>query len=90
MDEYFRLFLVSIAVLMLNFPFGYWRSGVKKFSAKWFLAVHLPIPFVVGLRYLSGLGFQFYTYPFLVGAYFFGQWLGAKWRKRRGMQKKTE
>jgi hypothetical protein len=68
-----------IATLIVNLPFGYWRSSVKKFSPKWFLAVHLPIPFVIGFRFLFSLGFQLYTYPFLVGAFFTGQWIGGWW-----------
>ena len=41
--------LVSAAVLItaVNLPFGYWRAGVRKLSAPWFLAVHLPVLLVV-------------------------------------------
>ena len=28
--------LVSVAVYIINVPFGYWRGGVKRFSLKWF------------------------------------------------------
>ena len=41
---------VTFAVFFLNLPFGFWRAGVRKFSLPWFLAVHAPIPLVVGLR----------------------------------------
>lgn len=73
-----NLLYVAIIVLIINIPFGYWRKSVKKFSLQWILAVHVPVPFVIALRFLSGLGFQFITYPALVGAFFLGQLIGAK------------
>jgi hypothetical protein len=77
-----RLVLVALAVAVLNLPFGYWRQGTKKFSPAWFAFVHLPIPFVVLLRLKSGIGFGWYTYPVMVAAYFGGQFLGARHRRR--------
>lgn len=78
-----KLALVALAVFAFNLPFGFWRAGVRKFSPAWFLAVHLPVPMVIALRYLSGLGFQLYTYPVLVFAFFAGQFLGGRIRQRR-------
>ncbi len=81
-----HLILISILVFMLNVPFGYWRANVKKFSVQWFLAVHIPVPFIVALRLLSGIGFAWYTYIFLVGAFFLGHQFGSvvmKWVHRR-------
>lgn len=80
------LIWAAFSVLIFNLPFGYWRANVKKFSLQWVLAVHLPVPFVIALRLLSGLGFQFITYPVLVGAFFGGQILGRyffNYRKNR-------
>ncbi len=78
-----KLILITITVLLFNIPFGYWRAGVKKFSLQWFLAVHLPVPFIIVLRIYSGIGFAFYTYIFLVGAFFGGQQTGAFYRKKK-------
>jgi len=78
-----KLLYISLIVFAFNLPFGYWRINVRKFSLQWILAIHLPVPFVIGLRLLSGLGFQFITYPALVGGFFAGQFIGAKihsWR----------
>ena len=83
MNEYYNLAIVTLLTFIVNMPFGYWRASVKKFSWKWFLAVHLPIPLVVFMRFHFHLGFQFYTYPFLVGAFFFGQFVGAKYYLKR-------
>ena len=80
---YLKLFYVSIIILIFNIPFGYWRQSVRKFSLQWILAIHLPVPVIIALRFLSGLGFQFITYPALVGAFFLGQYIGAKIYKRR-------
>ncbi len=73
-----KITLVAIAVLLLNLPFGYWRSKVKKFSLQWFLAIHIPVPFVILLRIYSNIGFEIYTYPVLVGSFFLGQFIGAR------------
>ena len=72
------LLFISLAVLIFNLPFGYWRAHVKKFSLQWILAIHLPVPFVVALRIYTDIGFEFITYPILVTAFFAGQYLGKK------------
>ncbi len=71
-----NLWSVAALVLVLNLPFGYWRANVDKFSRQWFLAVHVPVPFVIALRILSGLGWHFSTFPVMIGAFFAGQYLG--------------
>ncbi len=71
-----NIWIAAIIVLLFNVPFGYWRSNVKKFSLQWILAIHLPVPFVILLRLYGNIGFEFITYPILVGAFFSGQFLG--------------
>ncbi len=73
-----KLLWVALAVLLLNLPFGYWRAGTAKFSRNWFLAVHCPVPLVVALRIFSGLGWHLSSVPFLVAAFFGGQFLGGR------------
>jgi hypothetical protein len=81
------LWVVAVSVLLLNFPFGYWRANVKKFSLQWALAIHVPVPFIILLRLESGIGFAFITYPVLVSAFFLGQYIGKKffiwWKANR-------
>jgi hypothetical protein len=72
-----NLLLVTLAVIVINIPFGFWRRSVKKFSLKWFLSVHLPVPAIILLRIYGEIGFEFHTYVFLVSAFFLGQKLGA-------------
>jgi hypothetical protein len=80
------LWTVAALVALVNIPFGFWRAGVRKFSPAWFLAVHLPVPIAIGLRFASGLGFRWATLPLFVAAFFGGQWLGAKLRRQRDLR----
>jgi len=71
-----KLWTVATVVFFLNVPFGWWRSRVRRFSRQWLMAVHLPVPAVVALRIITGLGWYFATFPVLVGAFLFGQLAG--------------
>ncbi len=73
--------VVAVEVLVVNLPFGFWRAGVRRFTLPWFLAVHAPVPLVVGLRLLAGLGWRLSTVPILAGAFLAGQFLGGKARQ---------
>jgi len=78
------LIIISIAVFILNIPFGYWRANVRRFSFQWFLAIHIPVPFIITMRILGHIGFSWYTYLFLVAAFFLGQQCGGlviKWTR---------
>ncbi len=86
------LIIITILVFILNIPFGYWRANVSWFSTQWFLAIHIPVPFIVALRLLSGIGFNWYTYLFLVGGFFLGQQFGSglmKWVHRHCHQESS-
>jgi len=76
------LALVAVAVFVLNVPFGYWRAGTRKFSWQWILAIHAPVPGVIALRLLSGLGFQLMSFPVLIAAFFLGQRCGGMLRTK--------
>jgi hypothetical protein len=76
-----NLWTVAVAVFLLNIPFGYWRSGSRRFSRQWFLAVHLPVPAVIAFRIFASLGWHFVTFPVLVGAFCFGQMAGGGLQK---------
>ena len=71
-----NLAIASILVFLLNIPFGYWRKMERKFSWQWFLTIHLPIPFVVIIRFHFDLGFALYTYPIMIAVFFGGQFFG--------------
>jgi len=72
------------AAVALNIPFGAYRATVATFSVRWFLAIHLPIPFIFLLRIGAGYGYSFIPWLF-VGAVS-GQLAGARlwrWRSKR-------
>jgi hypothetical protein len=77
-----KLLLISLVVLLIYIPFGYWRANVKTFSLQWFLAIHIPVLFIIGLRLISELGFGWLTYVFLVAVFFLGQKTGSFLLKR--------
>ena len=85
-----HLELETVAILLaiaITLPFGAYRATVRKFSWQWFLAIHLPIPFVILLRLSFGLGWWFV--PFMLASAVTGQllgsWLFNLWRARRAL-----
>ena len=66
----------ALLVFLLNIPFGYWRTMEKKLSWQWFLTIHIPIPFVILIRFMFNLGFELYTYPIMIFAFFGGHFFG--------------
>ena len=72
------LWIVAALVFFLNLPFGYWRVRVRRYSAQWILAIHLPVPIVIACRMVSGLGWHLATFPVMIGAFVLGQFLGGK------------
>lgn len=72
-----KLMVISVVVLLVNIPFGYWRRNVPKLSLQWFLAIHIPVPFIILLRLTTHVGFAWYTYLFMVGGFFLGQQFGS-------------
>lgn len=75
---------VALLVLLLNVPFGYWRANVDRLGWQWFLAIHLPVPFVIECRLMAGVYLTLWTVPVLVCAYFAGQYAGAWIHHSRG------
>jgi hypothetical protein len=73
------LIISSVFILLLNIPFGYWRAMTKRFSLRWYLAIHLPIPLIVLLRLELDIGWHWSTYVFFILAFSLGQFIGGKW-----------
>ncbi|MBI5560258.1 MAG: hypothetical protein HY883_03185 [Deltaproteobacteria bacterium] len=66
--------ILTLAALVINLPFGYLRSGTKKFSLKWFLYIHVPVPILIVLRLLAGVGYR--AIPVVVAGAVIGQFIG--------------
>lgn len=83
-DATYKLLALNIFVSVLNLPFGWYRYNTKKFSLKWMLSLHAPIPLVFVLRRALGLGL--WAIPFLVLFDILGQIGGSKLRARFSKQ----
>ncbi len=71
-----RVAIVFVLTVLINLPFGYFRKRTKRFSLRWFLCIHVPIPFIFLARVLSQLDFRYI--PFFVAAAVIGQLWGAR------------
>jgi len=70
---------IMLLVFLINLPFGYIRGNSRRFSRKWMMAIHIPVPFVFLIRIFSGLNWTFI--PLLVLSDIAGQIAGGKLRK---------
>ncbi|HTZ19135.1 MAG TPA: hypothetical protein VMB78_11935 [Dissulfurispiraceae bacterium] len=68
--------LIMSLALLLNIPLGYLRSRSRKFSAKWFIYVHISIPLIIAARLLSHTDYRFI--PLFVLAALAGQYIGGR------------
>ena len=66
--------------LLANIPLGYLRESSRRYSLRWFVYIHLSIPFLVALRF--SLGFGWSIVPFSVGCAVAGQMIGGQIRRR--------
>lgn len=64
-----------------NLPLGYLRETSRKFSLRWFVLIHLSIPFIIALRLLLDISWQFI--PLTLTCAVAGQIIGARLRRRR-------
>lgn len=79
MDFSSKIFVISAIfclAVIVNLPFGFLRSRVKKFSLKWMIYVHLPVPLIILARVFSQIEFH-YVPLFLLGG-IIGQLCGGK------------
>jgi hypothetical protein len=73
-----NIILLTLFVFIINIPFGYWRSNVRKYSLQFLLAIHIPVGLIILFRLMSGTGFEIETLFFTVPAFFLGQFAGSK------------
>ena len=67
---------VFLLTVILNLFFGYFRARERKYSFRWFLYIHLPIPAIIIARVYSGLDYRYI--PLFVFAAVVGQLFGGK------------
>jgi hypothetical protein len=71
-----RFALILVAALGANVPLGAWRSGLRRFSPAWFLAIHASVPLLIAMRFTMGV--SYWVIPPEVGLAFAGQFIGAR------------
>lgn len=73
-----KLAFISLTILIINTPFGYWRANVKKYSIQWIFAIHIPVLIGITERIISHLEFSWTTLPVFILVFFIGQLIGSK------------
>lgn len=68
--------LLFATALSTNTALGVWRSGLRRFSPTWFLAIHASIPLLIAIRIL--LIESTWVIPPEIGLAFVGQFAGAR------------
>jgi hypothetical protein len=66
--------LIALLAFIINIPFGYLRNKTRKFSARWFLYVHLSIPLIIAARLLTHTDYRYI--PLFILTAVAGQLLG--------------
>jgi hypothetical protein len=75
-NKFYAILILFIFTLLINLPFGHARVKVRKYSFRWFLYIHIPIPFIFLARTLSQIEMKYI--PVFVAAALIGQILGGK------------
>jgi len=75
-NTFYAILALSAFTLLLNLPFGYARSKTKRYSLRWFLYIHIPIPFIFIARTISHISIKYI--PIFILAAVIGQILGGK------------
>jgi len=71
--------LLSFA-LFVNLPLGYLRQGCRKYSLRWFVFIHLSIPFIVAWRLTAEI--SWHIIPFTLSCAVLGQVIGGRIYRR--------
>jgi hypothetical protein len=80
-----RVLAVLIVVVLVTLPFGFYRAYTRKFSLRWFLAIHVPVVLIFLARYEAHLSYAFI--PLTCAAFAASQYAGGRigrwWMRRR-------
>jgi len=76
MKTMIAVILIMLLAFAINIPLGSLRTRTRKFSARWFLYVHISIPVIIIARVLSHTDFRFI--PLFILAAVAGQYLGGR------------
>jgi hypothetical protein len=73
------MLVIGTAALAVNLPLGYAREGCRKFSAAWFVYVHLSVPLIAYLRLANHV--TAWAIPAFLACAVLGQISGGKVRR---------
>lgn len=80
-----RIIVVVAVVFLLTLPFGFYRAYTRKYSLRWFLAIHVPVILVFLARYEAHLSYAYI--PATCAAFAASQYLAGRigrwWIERR-------
>lgn len=68
---------------VVNLPLGFLRETATKYSVRWFVYIHLSIPFIIAFRLAEGFGWN--IVPLTLACAVAGQLAGGRirrWKKR--------
>jgi hypothetical protein len=82
-SQAFSLAYLLFFAFLVNLPLGYLRESSRKFSVRWFVLIHLSIPFIIALRMAEGI--SWHAIPFTIAAAVIGQLFGG-YLKRRSLR----
>jgi len=75
-NNFYAVLILSAFTMLINLPFGYFRAKSIRYSLRWFLYIHLPIPIIFIARTISHIELKYI--PFFAFAAIAGQILGGK------------
>jgi hypothetical protein len=81
-SEAARIATVAALIFVVNLPFGYWRAGLHRRSGLWFAGIFIPVLLSAALRMSFRIGFRWENVPYFAGAFFLGQFVGGRVRRR--------
>jgi hypothetical protein len=75
-DKLSAILILSAFTLLINLPFGRARAKTRKYSLRWFLYIHIPIPIIFVARTISHVGIKYI--PIFAVAAIAGQVIGGR------------
>jgi hypothetical protein len=67
---------LGLFCFLVNVPMGIWRVRVRRFSAAWFVSIHIAVPLIIIIRIFSGISY-FYI-PLFIALAVLGQFAGGR------------
>jgi type III secretory pathway component EscU len=75
-NKFYIIIALFAFTFLINLPFGYARAKTKRYSFRWFLYIHVPIPLIFVARTISHIEIKYI--PVFALAAIMGQVFGGK------------